>query len=177
MTIDDHESDEPGDLRLAPWEHLVEDEHGEYVERDEVAHAEWVERWTSPCPDGHPQEVRQALGFRERNSKELELRVLLSGSDYGVCDVIVDEWDDEVHVRVLVCYRDDDGDDWSDRDYLDCPVRTWLDRPLGERAVIDVDSDEELPLYTPSYLNNIPQADAGYRPANRRGRRGAAGTS
>lgn len=51
---------------------------------------------------------------------------------------------------------------------LDCPVRVWLERPLGKRAVIDVDSDGELPLYTPAYLNNVPQADHGYRPVNRR---------
>ena len=46
----------------------------------------------------------------------------------------------------------------------------WLDRPLGDRAVIDVDSDEELPLYTPRYLDGVAQRDYGYRPANRRGR-------
>ena len=59
-----------------------------------------------------------------------------------------------------------------DRKYMDWPVRLWLDRPLGERAVIDFDTDEELPLYKPLYLNNVPQRDHVYRPANRR-RRGA----
>jgi superfamily II DNA or RNA helicase len=56
-------------------------------------------------------------------------------------------------------------------EYVDCPVRVWLDRPLGERAVIDVDDDEELPLYVPEYLNNVVQPDHGYHPANRRRRR------
>jgi hypothetical protein len=28
--------------------------------------------------------------------------------------------------------------------------------------VIDVDSDEELPLFVPDYLGNVPQADHGY---------------
>jgi hypothetical protein len=71
---------------------------------------------------------------------------------------------------VLVAYSDDDEDEPRSREYMDCPVRVWLDRPLGERAVIDVDSDEELPIFTPAYRNNIPQPDHGYRPANRRRR-------
>jgi hypothetical protein len=81
--------------------------------------------------------------------------------------VIVEERDDEVHVRVVVCYRNDDEDEEEllrPREYMDCPVRTWLDQPLGDRAVIDVDSDEELPLYTPHYLNNIPSRITGTAP-------------
>ena len=54
----------------------------------------------------------------------------------------------------------------------DCPVRVWLEKPLGERAVIDVDSDQELPLFTPDWFDGVRQPDAGYRPANRRRRRG-----
>jgi hypothetical protein len=41
-----------------------------------------------------------------------------------------------------------------------------------ERAVIDVDSDQELPLFTPDWFDGVRQPDAGYRPANRRRRRG-----
>lgn len=126
--------------------------------------AEWP-----PCPDGNPQRLCHALGFRERNVGELELRVLLGGDDGGVCQIVVDERDDEVYVRVFVC-RDvaDERSRSAPRKVLDCPVRVWLERPLGERAVIDVDTDEELPLFTPAYLNNVPQPDHGYRPANRR---------
>lgn len=124
-------------------------------------------RWAPCCPDGKPQRACHPLGFRERNLGELELRVALGGDDGGVCQVIVDECDDEVYVRVLVC-RKHDEDRASSREYLDCPVRVWLERPLGNRAVIDADRDEELPLYTPQYLNNILQADHGYRPAGRR---------
>ena len=51
---------------------------------------------------------------------------------------------------------------------MDCPVRVWLRQPLGERAVIDIDTDEELPLFTPEYRNNVLQPDHGYRPALRR---------
>ena len=86
-----------------------------------------------------------------------------------VCQTIVEERGEEVFVRVLVCRHDeDDGSVRRDMKYMDCPVRLWLDRPLGERAVIDLDTDEEVPLYTPLYMNNVPRRDHGYRPANRR---------
>jgi hypothetical protein len=86
------------------------------------------------------------------------------------------ERDEEVYVRVVVCYKDGEDEDEDDvrprrHEYMDWPVRVWLDRPLGERAVIDVDDDEELPLYLPEYLNNVVQPDHGYQPANRRRRR------
>jgi hypothetical protein len=86
-----------------------------------------------------------------------------------VCRVILDEREDEVYVRVLVCCCDDDPDRTPpSREYMDCPVRVWLKPPLGERAVIDVDSDEELPVFVPLYLDNVRQPDHGYHPANRR---------
>ena len=50
-------------------------------------------------------------------------------------------------------------------------MRVWLEWPLGDRDVIDVDDDQELPLYMPEYLNNVIQPDHGYHPANRRRRR------
>lgn len=79
-------------------------------------------------------------------------------------------------MRVVVCYEDEEDEKEDDvrprrREYAECPVRVSLDRPLGERAVIDVDHDEELPLYVPKYLNNVVQPDHGYHPASRRRRR------
>ena len=134
---------------------------------------EWFVKWPS-CPDGNPQRLCHPLGFRERNVRELELRVPLGGDDGGFCQVIVDEHDDEVQVRVLV-HRHDEHDEerppW--RDYLDCPVRVSLRRPLGDRAVVDMDTDKELPLYTPRYLDNVLQPDHGYRPARRRVAKGS----
>ena len=160
--------------QLLPWERWVTDENGEPImEFDTEAHAEWCAKWAPPCPVGNPQLSRRTLGFRERNVGELELRVSLGGGE-GVCQVIVDERDDEVYVRVLVCYEDDEDEvdvGPRRREYMDCPVRVWLDRPLGDRAVIDVDDDRELPLYVPKYLNGVIQADHGYHPANRRRRR------
>lgn len=159
--------------RLSRWERWAIDETGQpIVEFDAEAHAEWCAKWAPPCPVGNPQRLRRALGFWERNVAELELRVPLSLTDpEGACQVIVDERDNEVYVRVAVCYEDEeDDDDVRPRrnEYMDCPVRVWLDRPLGDRAVIDVDDDEELPLYVPKYLNNVVQPDHGYHPANRR---------
>jgi hypothetical protein len=161
--------DSPDDRSLGPWERWTVDWDGQpIVEFDSDAHAEWCEKWAPPCPDGKPLRVRRALGFRERNIGELELRVALGGDDIGVCRVIVDEHDDEVHVRVLVAYDDDERAPQIRNEYVDCPVRVWLEKPLGTRAVIDVDSDEELPLFTPAYRDDVPQPDHGYSPANRR---------
>lgn len=160
---------EPAESLPRRWVGFEEDGKNVVV-RDAEANIEWRESWPS-CPDGQLQRVRHALGFRERNVGELELRVLLGGDDDGVCQTIVEERGEEVYVRVLVHRQDEaDASRRRDREYIDCPVRMWLDRPLGERAVIDLDTDEELPLYTPLYLNNVPQHDHGYRPANRRRR-------
>jgi hypothetical protein len=162
----------PEERQLGPFERWTTDENGEATnEWDEEAHRRWCAKRVRRCPDGHPQRLRRALGFRERNVAELELRVPLGGDDRGVCEVILDERDDEVYVRVLVCYEEADDEAHSrSRDYVDCPVRVWLERPLGERAVIDVDSDEELPLFIPAYLDNVPQPDHGYHPVTRRRR-------
>ena len=169
---DDQAGDPSAERELGPWERWTTDWDGQpIIEFDSEAHEKWLAKWAPECR----RRVRRALGFWERSVRELELRVALGGIDRGVCRVILDERDDEVYVRVLVCCCDDDDDDDDDgtlreREYMDWPVRVWLKQPLGERAVIDVDSDEELPLYIPGYLNNVPQPDHGYHPANRRRR-------
>jgi hypothetical protein len=109
----------------------------------------WRQKWAPLCPDGHPQVVRRAQGFRERNVGELELRVLLGGNDNGVCTIALDERDDRVYVRVIVCY-DESEPLRRVRDWTNCPVRIWLEQPLGARTVIDVDTHQELPLYIPA---------------------------
>jgi hypothetical protein len=103
------------------------------------------------CPIGNPQILGRALGFWERGECELELRVVLR-RDEGICEVIVDERTDDVYVRVLLCYEEKPDDDESSAllgGRCDCPVRVWLDRPLGDRAVIDVNTNNELDLYNP----------------------------
>jgi hypothetical protein len=170
----DDQARDPSEKRtLGRWERWTTDWTGQpIVEFDSEAHQLWLEKWAPACR----RRVRRALGFRARGTGELELRVPLGGDDRGVCRVILDERDDEIHVRVLVCYCDDDDDDDDDadggtgrgREYTDCPVRVPLKQPLRERAVIDVDSEEELPLYIPEYIDNVRQPDHGYHPANRR---------
>lgn len=164
-TSHDQSPDDEASRALLPWEHWEEHDGEPMIVWDEEAHAAWLERWAPRCPDGSPQRLAHPLGFRERNVGELELRVALGAGDHGACQVIVDEQDDEVYARVLVCYDERSS---HAREYTDWPVRVWLEKPLGQRAVIDVDSDEELPLFTPSSLDGVRQSDAGYRPANRR---------
>jgi hypothetical protein len=123
--------------------------------------------WTARCPDDGQIEVRHPIGFRERSRCELELRVLLGGQDGGVCTVVVEEYADEVRVRVFV--HVDGAEEGEDRDlpYTSCPVRVWLDEPLGERAVIDVDTDEELPLFM-LWTDDDGQLRTDYVPVTRR---------
>lgn len=86
-----------------------------------------------------------------------------------MCQVIVEERRDEVYVRVLVhCGDEHDLPAHRSRDCMDWPVRADLDAPRVERAVIDFDSDEELLLYKPEYVNNVPQPDHGYHYVGRR---------
>jgi hypothetical protein len=118
----------------------------------EDAHAAWVDKWAPPCPLGYPQRLLTLLGFRLKAVDCLQLRVVLGWRD-GICCVIVDEHPDLVDVRVLACHPEDEADDPRDphrrREDLDSPCRVWLDAPLGERIVIDVDSGEPLPMYIP----------------------------
>jgi len=134
---------------LGRWERWGVDWRGQpIIEWDDEAHAAWCEKWAPPCPDGNPQRLRRAVGFRERDLHELELRVPFAREENGACQVIVEESDDIILVRVLVCL--DEGADALPpaREFMTCPVRTWLDRPLGNRKVVDVDSNEALPLFS-----------------------------
>jgi hypothetical protein len=82
-------------------------------------------------------------------------QVVLEWRD-GICNVIVDERPDLVYVRVLGCHPKDPADAPRDpdrsREDLDSPRRVYLDAPLGERIVVDVDSGEPLPMYIPRWV-------------------------
>jgi hypothetical protein len=71
-------------------------------------------------------------------------------------EVVVEELDDEIFVRVLVCCYEPNDEDEFIREYIDCPVRVWLDAPVGDPAVIDADTGEKLPLHIPSRLRSAP---------------------
>lgn len=138
-------------------------------DHDEGSCAAWCERWAPRCPDGNRQVVRRAEGFRERNPCELELRVLLGCGFDVACQVVVDERPTEVHVRVLLCAPEDRFfATRNDRHYTECPVRVWLEDRLGDRAVIDIDTDKELDEYRPRIVGTSRQPDGGYHPSNRR---------
>lgn len=79
------------------------------IEWDVEAHAAWCAKWAPPCPNGNPQRLRAAVAFRERNVRELELRVPLARGENGACQVILEESDDTVLVRVLVCVDEASG--------------------------------------------------------------------
>lgn len=129
----------------------------------------WLERWAPRCPDDNRQIVRRPEGFRERNPRELELRVLLGCCFEGACQVVVDERPTEVYVRVILCAEEERYlASRRERHYTDCPVRVWLNDRLGDRAVIDVDSDEQLDEYRPYIVGHNRQPDGGYHRSNRR---------
>jgi hypothetical protein len=64
--------------------------------------------------------------------------------------VIVEEDEETVHVRVLLCWPDS-ADHWNDREYWNCGVHAYLDKPLNGRKVIWVDGEVELPLFVPDW--------------------------
>jgi hypothetical protein len=119
-------------------------------EWDEDAHAAWCETWAPRCPIGNPQRVATLVGYREREPGRLQLRAVLRVRTEGVCEAIVEEDENIVRVRVILCYEDS-AEHSKDRDYVDCPVHVYLDKALNGRTVIAVDGDEELPLYAPRW--------------------------
>jgi hypothetical protein len=156
---------------LGRWERWGVDWKGQpIIEWDDEAHAAWRAKWAPPCPDRNPQRLRAAVAFRERNVRELELRVPLASGEHGACQVIVEESDDMVLVRVLVCFDEQEDAFLPPLEYVNCPVRVWLDRPLENRTVVDVDSNEALPLFTPKHLAYPTTADP-TAPSSRRAER------
>ena len=113
-------------------------------------HAEWLEKWTPACPIGNPQRLCTLVGYREREPGRLQLRALVRPSTDGICEAIVEEDEHTVRVRVLVCYQERDQDE-DIASFWNCPVHVYLEKPLNGRKVIDVDSEQALPLFVPSW--------------------------
>lgn len=51
---------------------------------------------------------------------------------------------------MVLCWPDSE-DHWNDREYMDCPVHVYLEKPLDGRKVIWVDDEVELPLFVPDW--------------------------
>lgn len=119
---------------------------------------DWLEKWAPPCPDGNPQRLLEILGFRLKGADYLQLRLVLKPGADGVCQAVIDEHEDRIYVRAIACLpqEDADGPAYFRTEEMDCPCNVWLDAPLGERVVIDVDSGEELPLYIPRWDTDEP---------------------
>jgi hypothetical protein len=111
-------------------------------------HGAWMEKWAPACPAGNWQRPEICLAHRERNRCELELRVPIRSGVEGLCHVITDEREDVVYVRVILCQPKDREE--KDVEYLNCPARTYLEKPLNGRKVFDVESEQELPLFVPN---------------------------
>jgi hypothetical protein len=120
-------------------------------------HAEWLEKWAPECPDGDPQRLCELLGFRLKGRDHLQLRVVLRSLDRGVCQLIIEEHPDRVYVRALACeHEDESGSNASVPQETDCPCNVWLDAPLDERIVVDIDSGRPLPLFVPGWGSGKP---------------------
>jgi hypothetical protein len=46
---------------------------------------------------------------------------------------------------------EDREESWDDREYWNCPVHVYLEKPLGKQSVVAVDGEEALPLYAPQW--------------------------
>jgi hypothetical protein len=105
-------------------------------------------RWAPLCPLDHPQRLALAIAYRVKGPDLLQLRVLMRRTE-GACSVVVQESPELVLVRVIVCSPDGNFDDGSE--LLDCPVKAYLDAPLDDRMVIEIETARRLPLYLPDW--------------------------
>jgi hypothetical protein len=115
------------------------------------------------------QRLCEILGFRLKGADYLQLRVALRASDNGVCLATLDEHPDHIGVRVLACLTTDEERlkrAARDRHETDCPLNAWLDAPLGERVVIDLDTGDELWLYIPRWDPDEPSEYVARAPGN-----------
>jgi hypothetical protein len=85
---------------------------------------------------------RRCVGYMEREPGRLQLRFVLSGDEH-VDEIVVAEDSDAVVVLATVCtpVAGDRGERWEG------PWHVYLDRPLGDRAVIDGRDGSAVPYY------------------------------
>ena len=76
---------------------------------------------------------RPCVGYMEREAGRLQVRYVLSMDDEHVGDIEVTEDDHTVVVSATMCTPLHS----EARDEIECPYHVYLDRPLGDRTVID----------------------------------------
>jgi hypothetical protein len=90
-----------------------------------------------------PRELRplRCVGYMEREAGRLQVRFVLRGDEH-VDDIVVAEDDAEVVVFATVCtaVAGDGGNAWEG------PWHVYLDRPLGDRTVVDGSSGASVPF-------------------------------
>jgi hypothetical protein len=111
------------------------------------------------CPLGLPQVARECLGFYERGPARLQLRFGAMDNE-GLCDVVVDEGPDQVAVRIVLCSKEDEHLGYDG--LAEERAHVGLERPLGGRTVIDLETGEPIPFYVPTYLDGRRTQAPGY---------------
>jgi hypothetical protein len=84
---------------------------------------------------------RRCLAHMERDPGRLQLRLVLYPGEH-VCDIEIEENDEDVIAFASVCSPlddDEDGEAWE------VPCHVYLERPLGDRAVRDGHFGHEIP--------------------------------
>jgi hypothetical protein len=75
---------------------------------------------------------RTCLAYREREPRRLQLRIVLQRDEH-VDELVFAEDDETVVVYATVCT----AIDGEEGDECDVPHHLWLERPLGDRVVVD----------------------------------------
>jgi hypothetical protein len=123
------------------------------VDRD--CAGDWLAKWAPPCPEGKFQRLAEITGFRLKAPDYLQLRVILRDDDESGCHVVVDEHESCLYVRAMA-HTPELARGTRYVKETDCPCNYWLDAPLGERVVIDVDTGAELPFFIPRWGEGLP---------------------
>jgi hypothetical protein len=128
--------------------------------------------WCPICPLGLSQLARRCLGYYEREPLRLQLRVAMLYAE-GVCDVVVDERESHVVVRVVICWRDDLSDRDLEPGFAEERTHAYLQAPLAGRPLLDFETGEPVPFYVPTWLDGHRTKAPGYYTDRREATAGA----
>jgi hypothetical protein len=102
------------------------------------------EHWENMAPplDDTPRRLvpRSFVAHREREPGRLQLRLVLARDEH-VDDIVVDEEDDRVIAFASVCTPTTG----AHPEQMEGPFHVYLERPLGDRTVVDALSGRTLP--------------------------------